>query len=341
MRGLAGLLLFCVSAFAQSAGDGMAYFEKNIRPLLVTNCYGCHSSKLPKPMGGLLLDSKAGMLRGGKSGAPAVIPGKPEESLILAAVRGVNKDLKMPPGKTLEPTRSTRWRSGSNGRSRSADRSRARRRRLRTIGRRPEQHWSFRPGADPAPPRVNAAEWNRSPWIGSSKRSSTGKAGPTAARHETGADPPRHLRSDRSSAHARRHGRVPQRQFAARVREGGRSAARLAAIRRKWGRHWLDVVRYADTAGDNADFPVPAMYRYRNWVIAAFNRDEPYDQFLREQIAGDILAAATRHRSEDYAAEGSSPPATWPIRAASARAPPSFTSPSTTPSTTSARACSA
>src|SRR6202040_1966726 len=58
----------------------------------------------------------------------------------------------------------------------------------------------------------------------------------------------------------------------------------------RWGRHWLDVVRYADTAGDNADFPVPSMYRYRNWVIAAFNSDKPYNQFLREQIAGDILA---------------------------------------------------
>src|SRR5205814_2931513 len=59
----------------------------------------------------------------------------------------------------------------------------------------------------------------------------------------------------------------------------------------RWGRHWLDVVRYADTAGDNSDFPVPSMFRYRNWVIAAFNRDEPYDRFLREQLAGDILAS--------------------------------------------------
>ena len=57
----------------------------------------------------------------------------------------------------------------------------------------------------------------------------------------------------------------------------------------RWGRHWLDVVRYADTAGDNSDFPIPQMYRYRDWVIDAFNRDLPYDQFVREQIAGDLL----------------------------------------------------
>src|SRR5439155_14990560 len=60
----------------------------------------------------------------------------------------------------------------------------------------------------------------------------------------------------------------------------------------RWGRHWLDVVRYADTAGDNSDYPIPQMYLYRNWVIDAFNRDLPYDRFVREQIAGDLLPAA-------------------------------------------------
>src|SRR6266567_3492428 len=82
--------------------DGVAYFETHIRPLLVANCYGCHSTALGKPMGGLLLDSRAGMLRGGKSGAPAIVLGKPEESLMLGAVLGSNKDLRMPPGKTLQ-----------------------------------------------------------------------------------------------------------------------------------------------------------------------------------------------------------------------------------------------
>src|SRR5205085_7093222 len=64
----------------------------------------------------------------------------------------------------------------------------------------------------------------------------------------------------------------------------------------KWGRRWLDVVRYADTAGETADFPAPEAWRYRNWVLAAFNADTPYDQFLREQIAGDILAKRNAER---------------------------------------------
>src|SRR5215471_8329550 len=96
------LLLAVPFALAAQTPDGIAYFEQNIRPVLAGNCYGCHSSKLEKPMGGLLLDSRAGMLKGGKSGVPAIVPGKPEESLMLGAVLGNNKDLRMPPGTPLE-----------------------------------------------------------------------------------------------------------------------------------------------------------------------------------------------------------------------------------------------
>jgi hypothetical protein len=108
---------------AQSAPpvDGIAYFERNIRPLLIDNCYGCHSSKLPQPMGGLLLDSRAGMLRGGKSGVPAIVPGKPEESILLGAVLGSNKDLRMPPGKDFGADRHrASGRVDQDGRTRSA-----------------------------------------------------------------------------------------------------------------------------------------------------------------------------------------------------------------------------
>src|SRR5580658_686316 len=95
---LAGALGFALNASA----DGIAFFEKNIRPLLAEHCYQCHSSKLNPPMGGLLLDSQAGMLRGGKSGSPVIVAGKPDDSLLIAAVRRVNKDLQMPPGKALQ-----------------------------------------------------------------------------------------------------------------------------------------------------------------------------------------------------------------------------------------------
>src|SRR5258708_18864907 len=84
--------------------EGIAFFEKNVRPLLARRCYGCHHSAQAKPMGGLALDSRAGMLRGGKSGAPSIVAGKPEDSLLITAVRGTNKELKMPAkGEPLEP----------------------------------------------------------------------------------------------------------------------------------------------------------------------------------------------------------------------------------------------
>ena len=95
------------------ADEGTDFFENNIRPVLAERCYGCHSSKLKAPQGDFYADSKEGLLKGGKSGAPAVVPGKPEESLLIKAIEGTHKDLKMPPGKPL-PLRS-RFRRSSIG----------------------------------------------------------------------------------------------------------------------------------------------------------------------------------------------------------------------------------
>src|SRR5258706_7483454 len=94
MRALFTAVLLPAALAAQT--EGVDYFEQHIRPLLAARCYGCHSTKLDKPMGGLLLDSRAGMLRGGKSGVAVVVAGKPEESLLIAAVNGNSKDLRMP-----------------------------------------------------------------------------------------------------------------------------------------------------------------------------------------------------------------------------------------------------
>ncbi len=273
------------------SAEGIAYFEKNIRPLLAANCYACHSSKLASPMSGLALDSKAGMLRGGKSGLPAVVPGKPDDSLIVTAVKHTSA-LSMPPGKTLDPAEIdalVEWiRMGApDPRTETAppptssyDWEKARR------------HWSFQPVRDPAPPEITAAEWGHSP-IDRFIKAKLDEKKLTPQPRATKAALIRRVTYDLI-------GLPPSpEEVDAFVKDASPHAFeklvdRLLASQQygeKWGRHWLDVVRYADTAGDNADFPVPSMYRYRNWVIAAFNRDEPYDQFVREQIAGDLLAA--------------------------------------------------
>jgi hypothetical protein len=293
----AGLLLsFAACCFAQNASapsaEGIAYFEKNIRPLLAANCYNCHSSKLASPMSALMLDTKAGVLRGGKSGVPAVVPGKPEDSLIIAAVKHTANGLSMPPGKTLDPDQVDaliQWikMGAPDPRTESApavtdayDYQKAR------------LHWSFRPINDPTPPRVASAEWNQSPIDAFIKQKLDEKrltpqpraSKLTLIRRVTydliGLPPtPEEIDAFLKDSSPRAFEKLVDRLLASQQ------------YGEKWGRHWLDVVRYADTAGDNADFPVPSMYRYRNWVIAAFNRDEPYDQFLRDQIAGDLIAA--------------------------------------------------
>lgn len=279
---------------APPSPDGVAYFETHIRPLLVANCYPCHSTKLAKPMGGLLLDSRAGMMRGGKSAVPALVPGKPEESLLMGAVLGSNKDLRMPPGKTLPPEQIgylAEWikMGAPDPRSEAApppapsaayDWEKAR------------QHWAFRPVRDPAPPQAASAEWSRSPIDAFIKAKLDEKGltpGPRASK-------PALIR--RATYDLTGLPSTPE-ETAAFVKDTSPQAFekvvdRLLASQQygeRWGRHWLDVVRYADTSGDNSDFPVPSLSRYRNWVISAFNKDEPYNQFLREQLAGDILAA--------------------------------------------------
>jgi hypothetical protein len=290
------ILLASGVASAQSPSpEGIEFFEKNVRPLLAARCYGCHSSKLDKPMGGLLLDSKAGILRGGKSGVPALVAGKPDDSLLISAVRRTNKDLQMPPGKALEaneieslvawvkmgaPDPRTDVIAQTALPAPSYDWEKAR------------QHWAFRQLQDPKPPKVNAAEWNKSPidqFIKSKLDEKNLTPQPRASklvliRRVTydliGLPPsPEEIDGFLKDTSPNAFEKVVDRLLASQQ------------YGERWGRHWLDVVRYADTAGDNADFPVPAMYRYRNLVIAAFNSDKPFDQFLRDQLAGDIEAS--------------------------------------------------
>jgi hypothetical protein len=280
--------------FAQTApsSDGIAFFEKNIRPLLVANCYGCHSSKLDKPMGGLLLDSRAGIQRGGKSGVAVVVPGKPEQSLLLGAVLGSNPALKMPPGKQLSQAEIeliAQWiqMGAPDPRADSTplpptptiDWEKAR------------AHWSFQPVQDPKPPHGASPEWS-SPIDAFIKARLDAKGlipQPRASKLAlirrvtydlTGLPPtPDEVDAFLRDLSPKAFEKVVDRLLASQP------------YGERWGRHWLDIVRYADTSGDNSDFPVPAMFRYRNWVIAAFSKDQPYDAFLRDQIAGDILAA--------------------------------------------------
>ncbi|MCI0666349.1 MAG: PSD1 and planctomycete cytochrome C domain-containing protein [Acidobacteria bacterium] len=277
--------------------EGLEFFEKKIRPVLVDNCYVCHSTQSKKPQGGLSLDSIEGMLKGGASGEPAVIPGDPEKSILIKAIRYTDAKLQMPlGGKLPDPVikdfeqwvrmgapapRQSVAKSAGTWASYNFDEAR--------------KFWSFQPVKDSTPPAVKNSGWVKTPidrFIlaalekkGLKPVTDAGKR--TLIRRATfdltGLPPtPEEVDAFLGDKSPAAFEKVVDRLLAS------------PAYGETWGRHWLDLVRYADTAGDNSDYPVPAAYRYRNYVIESFNKDKPYDQFIRKQISGDLLA---KHRA--------------------------------------------
>jgi hypothetical protein len=272
------------------SAEGIEFFEKKIRPILATQCYLCHSQESDPLQGGLYLDSKEGLLRGGKSGAPAVVPGKPEESLLVTALRHTNKDLKMPPGEPLPADQVEafiEWiRMGApdpRGGAQIAETPAYNWEQAR-------QHWAFDPIRDPRPPDIADREWSSNP-IDRFIKAELDKKGIKPLGRASKRVLARRVAFDLT-------GLPPSPQIVQEfLADNSADALNKFADRllntiqygERYGRHWLDVVRYADTAGDASDYPVHEIYRYRNYVIQSFAKDKPFDQFLREEIAGDLL----------------------------------------------------
>ncbi|MBM3785684.1 MAG: DUF1549 domain-containing protein, partial [Acidobacteria bacterium] len=266
------------------------FFLTRIKPVLDANCVACHGPL--QQQGRLRLDTAEGFAKGGLSG-PAVIAKDPDRSLLLQAVRHEHPRLKMPPAGRLDAAAIADLASWIERGAIFVDAPAQ----LSPYVIRPEQQafWSFQPLKKPgAMPVAGRAGWNRNPvdrFIGHAQDWAKLAPVPRASKLTL----IRRVTFDLT-------GLPPSPgEIDAFVRDSSPGAfatvvERLLASPRygeRWGRHWLDVVRYADTAGDAADFPVPEAYKYRNWVIDAFNQDKPYDRFVREQIAGDLLPAAS------------------------------------------------
>ncbi len=262
--------------------EGIEFFEKKIRPLLVEKCYRCHSNQAAKLKGGLHLDSQPGMLQGGNSG-PAILPGEPEKSRLIKAIRYTDPDLKMPPTKKLsadEIAALEAWvrrgapdpRKQLTAKTKASDSAQTRR------------HWAFERPKEPSLPQVKRIDWVKNPidrFILTKLEEKGLSPAPPAdkgvlLRRVTydllGLPPKPHeidafLADDSTEAFAR----VVDRLLAS------------PQYGERWGRHWLDLVRYTD------DFE--EAWRYRDWVVKSFNEDLPYDLFVREQIAGDLFPA--------------------------------------------------
>ncbi len=275
---VAGLLAWSDSAFASD--DQEDFFETKIRPVLAGTCYRCHGST--KTSGGLRIDSLEALLQGGDSG-PAIVPGKPEESLLIKAIERQADLSAMPPDNALPSNQVAdfvSWvKTGAIWPATSAN----------TI--KSSKHWAFEPIRGCEPPDVQNGAWiqsNIDRFIRSRQETAGVYPAPAAdklslirrATFDLTGLPPSPEEVD-----AFLHDNSPQAFEAVVDRLLG-----SPSYGEHWGRHWLDVVRYADTAGETADYPVPSAWRYRNYVIESFNADKPYDEFLREQIAGDVLA---------------------------------------------------
>ena len=274
-------ILLVMGEPALVADDRADFFESKIRPVLVGTCFRCHGDT--KTSGDLRLDSRSDMLKGGESG-PAIVPGDPGASLLIRAIQRLEDVSAMPPGKdkALRPDQVedfVTWvRTGAEWPEKSAKFETSR-------------HWAFEPLGKVMIPEVRNKAWVRNPidaFVLAKQESKGlqpgGQSDKLALIRRATFDltglpaAPSEIDAFLADSSASAFDKVVDRLL------------KSPAYGERWGRHWLDVVRYADTAGETADYPVPLAWRYRNYVINSFNADKPYDEFVREQIAGDILA---------------------------------------------------
>ena len=276
-------VVFAVTTALWAQQPGPEFFDEQVRPVLSV-CQQCHNQQLASS--GLVLDSREALLRGGNRGE-AIHPGVPEESLLVQAVRQT-ADLKMPPAGKLSDEQIdvlVRWVeagapwSGASAASETSGPG--------------SDHWAFQaPEHRPAPP-VQDASWLRNPIDNFVLAVLEGKGiepSPPADRATllrrvsldlTGLPPsPQELEDFLSDEAPDAYEKVVDRLLAS------------PHYGERWGRHWLDLARYADSDGYSIDAPRP-IWKYRDWVISALNRDQPFDQFVIEQIAGDLLPNPT------------------------------------------------
>jgi mono/diheme cytochrome c family protein len=296
------LLLFAGAASSQptapAAGPDPAkvdFFEKKVRPILADNCYHCHSADT-KPAGGLRVDDHKGLLVGGNTG-PAVVPGAPGKSLLITRVTQKNEKKRMPlEGQHLtdeQVATLTTW--IKDGAVWPAVRVPA------SLGKpKPEyerlkkEHWAFRPLTSPPVPAVKAAAWARDDvdrfLLAALEAKGLAPVGDadrvTLLRRVTfdltGLPPtPAEIDAFLADESPKAFETVVDRLLAS------------PAFGERWGRHWLDVARYGESTGPSRNIPYPFAWKYRDYVIDAVNADVPFDRFVQEQIAGDLLPAAS------------------------------------------------
>ncbi|MBI2947172.1 MAG: DUF1549 domain-containing protein, partial [Verrucomicrobia bacterium] len=270
------------------------FFEKKIRPILVERCYECHAASAKKLKGGLRLDTQAGWVKGGDSG-PAIVPGKADESLLIKAIRSTDPDSQMPPkGKLpdVEIAALVQWVKIGAPDPRDSEISNFKSQ-ISQISNSSTNHWAYLPPNKSRPPEVRARTWPRT----DIDRFVLAKLEAKGIRPGNDADRPTLARR----AYYDLIGLPPTPEQIDAFADDATPDALARLVDRllqspqfgeRWGRHWLDVARFGESVTLRG-FVFKEAWRYRDYVIQAFNRDQPFDRFIQEQVAGDLLPHST------------------------------------------------
>ncbi|MEN8714922.1 MAG: DUF1549 domain-containing protein, partial [Verrucomicrobiales bacterium] len=296
MRKLIHIALLSSTLFgvAESRAEGNEFFEKKIRPVLAEKCYQCHSAKAEKLKGGIQLDHLQHILAGGDTG-PAIEPGDAEKSLLIESIRYGNDDLQMPPKGKLSPEIVADFEKWINDgavwpEEPVPQRDGSGKEEVFDLQKRYEEHWSWRPVSKPRLPSIDQVDWPKA-----------GADHFVLAKIEERDFRPAEA-ADRSTWFRRVHfdltGIPPSREQWEEFLADDSADAKEKAVDsllasphfgEKWARHWMDLVRYAETYGHEFDYPIEGAHEYRDYLIRALNEDVPYDLFVKEHIAGDLL----------------------------------------------------
>jgi mono/diheme cytochrome c family protein len=297
------------AAIAEPTKEQTEFFENKIRPILKENCFKCHSVEENKAKGGLTMDTKAGLLKGGENG-PVIVPGDIDKSQLIVAINYLDADLQMPPkGEKLTKEQIadlTSWVKMGAPDPRKDDAKKVSK--LSGLTDMARQHWAYQPVTKPTPPAVKNAAWPRTSidqFILAKLEEKQMFPAPDATKEAllrratydlTGLPPtPQEVQTFVADSSPQAFSKVVDRLLAS------------PAYGERWGRHWLDTARYSDTIGGDrnlartGNYRYPYAWAYRDWVIKALNDDLPYDQFIVQQLAADKLKD---NKEENLAALG-------------------------------------
>ncbi len=292
--GLCASLVACGESTARG-DENLEFFEKKIRPVLVERCYKCHSAETPKPKGGLRLDRRSSLFEGGDSG-PAVLPGKADDSLLMQAIVWSGDVAEMPPDSKLPDRVIADFREWiTRGAAFPADAGPVIEKPRPVNIERGRQFWSFQPVQELSPGSVSEPGWPRrkiDSFVLSQLDAKLMRHAPEADRRtlirrlslNLLGVPPTYLETESFAADAApdAYERLVERYLAS------------PQYGERWGRHWLDIARYAENhpTSESTCTPPRFPFRYRDWVIRALNDDLPYNDFVRRQLAADLLDVA-------------------------------------------------